>query len=394
MAASGANNLLQRIRPSWQSKDLINRVKKLIQVDPSSACQRLLNASIHDLREKVVIAGIDIAKEAAKQNKLPPLERPQDIEDYSTSKLIDLAHHMGLLSRPEWRRLCRCYEIRRDLEHEDDEYEAGVGDIIYIFETCISAVLSKDPIHLLRIEDVKDLIQQALPAIPSASLLEDFQHAPQLRQEEILKFLTGICFDANQSDLVRQNAHTFLGHMGAISLSPAKLSLAAHLQERMGKSGPSNLIMYIANTLEITPYLKKTHLKEFFEEQLELMKKTGHRWSSYEMHGDMLRSFRNFGGLKYCPKETQGEILKWLVLTYIGESGGRTSFGNIRHVYYSNSAAPLVKELILDCKEILETPLKNLENDRDIERLCTDQHVARRFQSLLDLISEPADMSS
>jgi hypothetical protein len=40
---------------------------------------------------------------------------------------------MGLLPRPEWRRVTRCYEIRRDLEHEDDEYEATVEDCIYIF---------------------------------------------------------------------------------------------------------------------------------------------------------------------------------------------------------------------------------------------------------------------
>src|ERR1043166_7714044 len=145
--ASDAPSLLRQIRPAWQARDLITRVKRLISVDPSSACQRLFNAAIHDLREKLVVAGIDIAKEAAKQHKLPPVERAEDIEEYSTAKLIDLAHRMGLLTRPDWRRLSRCYEIRRDLEHEDDEYEAGVEDCIYIFQTCISVVLSRDPVQ-------------------------------------------------------------------------------------------------------------------------------------------------------------------------------------------------------------------------------------------------------
>ena len=59
--ASGVQNLLNQIRPQWQSKKLIERVRKLLDVDPSSACQRLLNAAIHDLREKIAIAGLDIA---------------------------------------------------------------------------------------------------------------------------------------------------------------------------------------------------------------------------------------------------------------------------------------------------------------------------------------------
>ncbi len=50
--ASGVDKLLAQIRPEWQAKSLIRRVKNLLVVDPSSACQRLLNAAIHDLREK------------------------------------------------------------------------------------------------------------------------------------------------------------------------------------------------------------------------------------------------------------------------------------------------------------------------------------------------------
>ncbi|MFE7961332.1 hypothetical protein [Streptomyces sp. NPDC057413] len=129
--------IMGQIRPQWQSKGLIERVRRLLPVDPSSACQRLLNAAVQDLREKVQIAGIDIASEVAAAHKLPPINRgdrgAEDIENYSTAKLIDLSYRMGLLSRPEWRKMTRAYDIRRDLEHEDAEYEAGIEDCIYIF---------------------------------------------------------------------------------------------------------------------------------------------------------------------------------------------------------------------------------------------------------------------
>jgi hypothetical protein len=53
------NDLLAAIRPEWQAKRLVQRVVALIPIDPSSACQRLLNAAIKDLQQKIVIAGIE-----------------------------------------------------------------------------------------------------------------------------------------------------------------------------------------------------------------------------------------------------------------------------------------------------------------------------------------------
>jgi hypothetical protein len=81
-----------------------------------------------------VVAGLDIAEQAAKQSRLPPVTRAEDVENYPTDKLLDLAFHMGILTHPEWRRMKRSYEIRRDLEHEDDLYEAGVEDCVYVSE--------------------------------------------------------------------------------------------------------------------------------------------------------------------------------------------------------------------------------------------------------------------
>ena len=109
---SQAPALLDRVRPAWQSKSLVNRVRTLLEVDPSSACQRLFNAALHDLRDKISIAGLDIAGEAAKQNGLSTVNKAEDVENYPPAKLIDLAYRIGLLSRPEWRRVHRCYEIR------------------------------------------------------------------------------------------------------------------------------------------------------------------------------------------------------------------------------------------------------------------------------------------
>ena len=188
--ASGADEMLQRIRPEWQATGLIDRVRRLLNVDPSSACQRLLNAAFHDLRKKVVVAGLDIAREAAKNYKLPTVDKADDVlDDYSPTRVLELSYRMGILSRAEWRRLQRTYDIRRDLEHEDDEYEATVEDVIYVFTSCIDIVLSREPMQIIRIQDIKDVVEAPERVIVPLEYIQEYRAAPKPRQEEILSTL-------------------------------------------------------------------------------------------------------------------------------------------------------------------------------------------------------------
>ena len=377
--------LLERIRPEWQSTRLIDRVRRLLDVDPSSACQRLLNAAIHDLRKKVGIAGIDIAAVAAKQNKLPPIVGQEDIESYSTSKVIDLAYRMGLLTRPEWRRVYRCYEIRRDLEHEDDEYEAGVEDCVYIFHTCIDVVLSKDPILIVRVTDFKELIEQASSIVPDESLLEDYQNAPQPRQEEILKLLISYVLNKEISDVVQQNAYICISYLRPLMHTAVVVKIGEHLQQKAGRNIDKR-IARVAEAAGVFPYLRQSARTGFFEGIYKGMAEVGTGWRANESHGELLRSFLEFGALEHCPSKVSKKILRWLVLTYLGEPGGRTSYGNIRHVFYSNSAAPLIKKIITASAPKIRDELIALREETDIKITLHNEHIARRFEALLDLV--------
>ena len=59
ISKSGIQTLLGGIRPVWIGRNLIERVVRLLPIDPSSACQRLFNAATHDLKEKILIMGVD-----------------------------------------------------------------------------------------------------------------------------------------------------------------------------------------------------------------------------------------------------------------------------------------------------------------------------------------------
>ncbi len=384
--SSGVHSLMMHIRPQWQAKALIQRVNRLLEVDPSSACQRLFNAAMHDLREKIVIAGTDIAKEAADQFKLPPIRKDEDIEDYPTAKIIDLAYRMGLLTRPEWRRVCRSYEIRRDLEHEDDEYEAGLEDCVYIFSTCINVILSADPVNLLKITDVKQLVVQASQIQPGEELLSDFERAPQPRQLEIIKFLVSNALDKAQSDIIQQNAYTLLGSLRKRAANQVLVNTATDFQTRIGRNGLDERHARVATACGVMPYLRKSARKELFDVFLTQLNQVGTNWAGYEKHGDILRQFKEFGGFASCPNPPLRDIVEWMVLTFIGTSGGQTRYGNVRHVYYSNTAAPLIEEYFADESQTIKDVVLSLREDEKIKRYIVDQHIARRYESLVDLV--------
>ncbi len=384
--ASGVRSILAQVRPEWQAKNLLKRVERLLPVDPSSACQRLFNASIHDLKEKIVVAGLDIAEEAAKQHKLPPLSKAEDIENYSVMRTIDLAYRMGLLSRPEWRRLLRAYDIRKDLEHEDDEYEAGVEDCVYIFKTCIDVVLSKDPVQLLKLTDIKEIVEEASPSTLTDAVLEDFEHAPEPRQHEIYKFLIGTSSDPKKPDIVRQNCYNALYSLSDLVQKNVLINTAREMVERIRRRVPELAEIRVAWAAGTLPYLKKAQLRDFYQAYLELMKRTSFHWKHHSSHGELLRNLEEVGGLDHCPEELLDEFLEWLVLCYIGEPGGY-GMGIQRRVFYSNVGAPISMRILSDSEEKLEKRVVKLrKSSKRVKAACANEHVARRFEEILDAV--------
>ncbi|MCF7809621.1 hypothetical protein K9N50_01395 [bacterium] len=376
--------LLSLIRPEWQAKNLIQRVINLLPVDPSSACQRLFNAAIHDLKKKILVAGIDIAKEAAEANRLPQVNRAEDIDDYNVSKTIDLAYYMGLLTRPEWRRITRVYDIRRDLEHEDDEYEATIEDCFYIFKTSIESVLAKDPVEVLRLLDIKEIVEQSTAITLDQTLRDEYAVARTVRQVEIYKFLISTAIDSKQPDIVRQNCYIALGILSPLTKDNVKIEVSQVYSDKVKRKGLDTFTARVANTAGILPYFKKSVLKTYYSNFLAYMKKVGYDFRSHAKHGELLRDFKEFGGLDHCPNDIIPDIVEWLALCYIGEK----SFGqysSIRKVFCSNTGAPLAKEILMESKSRIGPVLQHVINSSKIIKAeCKWQYCARRAQDLLD----------
>ena len=391
--ASGVGAFMARIRPHWKAKQLVQRVEKLLATDPSSACQRLFNASIHDLREKIVVAGIDLATEAAKQHKLPPVTKPEDIEEYSVLRIIDLSYRIGLLSRPEYKRLLRAYDIRKDLEHEDDEYEAGIEDCVYIFATCIDVVLSKDPLHLIKLSDIKQIVEQPAPATVNDSLMEEYQQAPQPRQLDIYRFLISTALNKSQPDIVQQNSYNALYTLQPHTHNQVILDCSKEMVEHIGKKAPELRVARVAIAAGLFPYLRKAQVKELFSEYLARMKQCGTHWTKNPHHGELLRNLIEIGGLSSVPDELLSDYLEWLVLCYIGEPGGYGA-GQGRRVFYSNTGGPLSLDILKEAnRPIAKVISGSAKSSPKVKASLANEHVSRRYESILDAVQANEEIS-
>lgn len=376
------SQLLNSIRPIWKGRKLIQRVEVLLPVDPSSACQRLFNAAVHDLKEKIIVMGFDLAKEVANNYKLPVVNNDDDILNYNVSKTIDLSYRIGLLSRAEWRRMHRCYEIRRDLEHEDNEYEAVLEDCFYIFKSTIDTVLSKDPIELLKITDVKEIVENPTELTISAQFLEDYKGAPILRQKEISNYLIAIAYDPKQPDIVRENCVEIMRHTKEITNTQVVIETAKVLEDRLGRSPIDIITAKLGHATGASGYFKKVKLKDFYNLLLEEIKAASSDWSKQSA---VMTKVEDIGGLRYCPEDIYYDVMKELVLTYIGEE----SYGyyrNTRKVFFSNGAAPIVFRILEgEGKKIVSHLERMRDKSKRIKYKISNIYIQRRFEQLLDI---------
>jgi len=387
VVASGVDGLLGQIRAAWRAKSLIQRVQTLLPVDPSSACQRLFNAAVHDLREKIITAGLDIATEAAAAHGLPTVKKNEDVLDgYSPTNVLDLAYWMGLVGRPEWKRLKRAYDIRRDLEHEDDEYEAEIEDCVYIFRACIEIVLSKDPIQLPRVADVKDFVEAPAAVTLAPDLLRDYERAPDARQKEIMQFLVNLALDAGKPDIVRQNAVQALRSLDPFTRNTVKIGLAETFQDRT-KRNPLTLVQAkVASAGGFLPYLKQRQTEAFFQEFLERLRRIGFDFRSHQQHSDVLDDLEDIGGLIASPAEPRRGIVLWLTLCFLGEPGGYGWYGRNRKMFYSDVAAPRITRMLKAAGPVIRDDLAFAKEDNRVKAALSDAHIARRYDFLLDVV--------
>jgi hypothetical protein len=276
------------------------------------------------------------------------------------------------------------------LEHEDDEYEAKLQDCVYIFATCIEDVLSQDPIQLLRVSDVREVVEQAKPQFPEQQFLDEYANAPDPRQKEIAFFLVSTALDTGKPDVVRSNCFEMIKHLRTSTHDPVKIEIGQHLQNRIGRNLADLAVMKVANAAGAASDLKRNSRNDYFADLLKRLRRVGHEWRKFSDHAPILAELEDVGGLEHCHDDVTAKgLLKWMVLCYLGEPGGYGEWGRNRAVFFSDVAAPIIKRLIKRSGPRELALLKGLNDSSSVKMAVgQDRHIAKRFEYLLDLAGD------
>jgi hypothetical protein len=86
------------------------------------------------------------------------------------------------------------------------------------------------------------------------------------------------------------------------------------------------------------------------------------------------------------PPDIRSKIVLWMVRTYIGEPGGY-GMGYNRSVFYSNVAAPRIKEAFERAGALIEHDVETASKDKLVKAAISDRHIARRLEMLRDFVS-------
>ena len=185
---------------------------------------------------------------------------------------------------------------------KDAEYEAQPEDCIYVFATCITIVLSRDPIELIRVRDVRELIESPNKTL-SPDLLEDYGKAPEVRQTEIVRMLVGVARATKEPDLVRQHAVEALRTFAPLTDDKVKITVASEIHEQLQGRPLQAVEMKIAAAIEAVPYLKQRRVTAFYTEIGDKLLKISPDWGSYQRHRDPLNEIEDYGGLAVIPDD-------------------------------------------------------------------------------------------
>ena len=143
--------------------------------------------------------------------------------------------------------------------------------------------------------------------------------------------------------------------------------------------------MKVAAAIGVIPYLRQAQVVTFFNDLFARFEQVGSRWTAHSQHGDLLDEFEDVGGLLTCPAAVRPDFVVWLVLCYIGEEGGRGTYGRNRKVFFSNAGAPRAYRLLEAAVPMIGDDLDTAADDVRVKAAAENQHVARRLETILDL---------
>ncbi|MEA9840079.1 hypothetical protein [Xanthomonas campestris] len=305
-----------------------------------SAIGSYWNAVVDDLRRKAIHRSLDLFNKEMKFRKA--IERYEDFQDHVTDHdLIEGAYKIGVLSWEARKMLQQARETRNLFDGHPQSSEPGLLKVLSLISDCNKYVLSEEfPPSIIDISEYIALMDSANFARNELAVDQAFSDLPQVYKSELINRLYSSYEGENISSDLRGNIEFSAPILWKALTREDKTTIGKRFDKTV-LSGDSARIARGQDFMQLVGglmYVSIATRRILVEPIIKSLAAALDDWSEEGSISGDLRSYSSF-----IPVELLPDYVAAITKTYVGYRGSSPQWS--RTTFYSNAAAPIVKEM-------------------------------------------------
>lgn len=332
-----------------------------------SAIGAYWNAVVDDLRQKIIHRSLDLFNKEI--NPKRKIERYEDFQDYLTDNdLIDGAYKIGVLSWEARKLMHQARETRNLFNGHPKSSEPGLLKVLNLISDCNKYVLSQEfPPAIIDISTY--LVGMDSPGFARNSIAVDqaFSDLPAVYKTELSNRLYSVYAGDTISSDLRGNIE-FCAPILWSSLTKEDKKQIGKRFDKDVVDGDSLRIERALGYIKLVSglmYVSSTSRKVVIEPLVDALRASLDNWDNETALVKQLHPLARF-----IPDDLRSTFVEALTLSYVGYKGSSYSYS--RTNFYSNGAAPYIKEIFQS--------FDSASTDAFIEVVNTDPVLRRRIK--------------
>jgi len=345
--------LMSKEEASLVSKEIIN-VREEVQDCPylgealkvlpvkgyRSAIGSYWNAVIDDLRQKIIHRSLDLFNKEVNPKK--NIVQYEDFQDYVTDNdLIEGAYKIGVLSWEGRKLMHQCRETRNMFHGHPKSSDPGILKVLNLISDCNKYVLSQEfPPSIIDISTYLNQMDSPDYARNKIAVDQAFTDLPSVYKTELSnRFFTSYTGDTISSDL-RGNIEFCAPILWSSLTKEDKKQIGKRFDKLIVEGDQAKIdkgLDYI-NLVSGMMYVNAASRKIIIE---PLVMELHESLDDWDREARVSKSILPLS--RYIPEELQATYVSAITKTFVGYQG--SSYRYSRSDFYSNAAAPLIKEM-------------------------------------------------
>lgn len=349
-----------------------------------SAIGSYWNAVIDDIRQKIIHRSLDLFnKEVNPKKKIVQYE---DFQDYVTDNdLIDGAYKIGVLSWEGRKLMHQCRETRNMFHGHPKSSDPGLLKVLNLISDCNKYVLSQDfPPSIIDISTYLSQMDSVDYSRNQIAVDQAFTDLPSIYKSELSnRFFTTYISESISSDL-RGNIEFCAPILWSSLTKEDKKQIGKRFDKLIVESDKKKIIRGLSyiNLVSGMMYVNKASRRIIIEPIVEELFQSLDAW---DQEAKLVKKLKPFS--RYIPEELLSKYILAITRTYVGYKGN--SYQYARKDFYSNSAAPTIKDMFHSFdSESIDIFVNVVKEDRKLRRRIKDQGQLERLRILGNILLE------